>query len=560
MDEKKFYIAAIGMLPEDTKAVKQLLDTVEGSFAEAVGANARMAWLLSPSYSDAAWLKLAKERSVPCHIVRRESDAAWAEAGDTQVVARSALRSFEGDWLSDHADVLLVVWDEQMNEMDGAVWEMLYKAHTERIPCVWLSKETGKVYWPMENYYERFEKEGLISLFRRMYAAGPVHKKVDGKGGKWLLALGARLQDRFLKKHTPQGVEQKPPRDVLIEGELPESANNVQRQLVALFKRYDRDAIDYGEKYRAVMYWRAVLPTIAAVFLAIGFYTADLPGMVRTVAGWIHPGGALATWNTPAPLDNLVHLLSGWGFLLNGFILLYAYRMAEAKRLKYWHERYVNSRQTAEVYRVLAHFAPYGISVDLKSVCAENPVVLTTVRDEMRRVGMSSAHIDERLSAEILDHVEEMLEDQSNYHEKSVQRYAAITAGLMKRYKLLKDVAFIWLLIRALTQCLIGMGIIGQGDKTGTMANMFAMLLPAAATYFASKNDQCKYEFHLENHRMMKKSIDDARARIREIRESTGTPSVEMIASVARTLSELMILDDTSNWHAKVSKASFTQL
>ena len=560
MSEAVLTMAMIGHLPQETADARHLLDVLEDSFHQALG-DTQTRWLLSPAYSDAAWLALAKQRGAQCQIVRRESDAAWADAGDCQVVTHARLRSYEGDWLLANADVLFIVYGEQAGEMDGAVWEMLCRAHNEHIPCVWLSSLTGKAYWPMESYYEPFQKDDFVRLLARMYARNaPAEDENESLAARLMLRWGGALQRRFLAKHTPSTGERYEPRDVLIERPAQQQQGEMQRQLAALFQTHDRDAIDYGEKYRAVMYWRAVLPTIATVCLAIGIYVSDIPAIIRTIAGWLGLGVGATAEGVFAALDAPLHALSGIGFLVNGFILLYAYRMSQASTLERWHQRYVNSRQAAEVYRILAHYAPYGIGIDLRRILSGNAQVLSTVRGEVRRIAPEHVTLDDALLDEVLRHTGEMLEDQSAYHEKSVRRYEAVTSALVRRASVLKQLGFFWLLVRAVTQFFIGMGVIGQGNKTGTIANMIAMVLPAVATYFSAKNEQCKYEFHLENHRMMKKNIDGARVRIEEIRESAGTPSVELVASVAQTISELMIVDDTSNWHEKISKAGFTQL
>lgn len=228
--------------------------------------------------------------------------------------------------------------------------------------------------------------------------------------------------------------------------------------------------------------------------------------------------------------------------------------------LKYWHSRYVNSRMLAEAYRVLMHFQPYGVSVNIRKICRKNPYVLGVLRDELRQIGMYDHVIDQDRTQEMLKAVDLMLKEQSIYHENSVMRYEKVSTVVLHRASVLKTVSLVTLVLRGLMQFTIGIGVIGQGDKTGTIANTIAMLIPNYASYHVSKNEQCKYSFHFENHKRMKNAIDVFRLRLSELRESVETPSVEMLYSIAENLSEQMILEDTSSWYETVSKTAFSRL
>ena len=565
-DKKTVYMAVAGLLPENTDALTKLIEDMDRCVSEALGGLIRMEWLVSPSFSDVKWLTLARNRGIDCHVACKDTDSAWTGAGKTRTVISTKLWDFEEQWMTANADVMLVVWDEQSGDMDGAVFDLINRAHSERMPCVWLSASTGHAYWPMENYYEPFDPQGLTDLLRRMYAPEPLPSG-DAENEdryKQLFKLGVLLQNRFFRKHTPKE-ERDRPADGAPHEEDKKPESKAGRQMWELFRRYDREAIRCGDKYNALMYYRAVLPAVSAVCLAVGFYGADLAGFVRTIAGWfpasLFPAmGRVAAWVPPVWLDTSLHWLSGIGFLCNALLLYFTYKVSEASIVKYWHTRYVNSRLIAEIYRVFLHFQPYGICVDIKRICGRNPHILAAVREQLRRIGLSSCVIDQRNTNKLLDGVEAMLRDQASYHERSIHRYEAITNSLLKRAAALKGVSLFVLVTRGIMQFFIGIGVLGRNDKTGSMANMIAMLMPAYATYHASKNDQCKYSFHLENHRRMKKSIDDALQRLREIRQSVECPSVEMLVSISETLTDLMILDDTANWYDAVSKTSFSRL
>ncbi len=445
--------------------------------------------------------------------------------------------------------------------MDGAVFEMLETARSEHLPCVWISSDTGKSYLQTDNYYEKFDPDFFTDSIRNMYVAEPSAETPSEDRYKLLFKLGAALQARFFKKHTNSIIKGSPQ-------ETPESDMNDDAETASLrelFRRYDQDAIRCGDKYNSIMYYRAILPAISTVCLSIGFYAADLVGIIRTIAGWIPASlipaaGNVAAWDPPFVLETALHWMSGIGFLLNAIMLYYTYKMSENSVLKYWHNRYVNSRMLAESYRVLMHFRPYGVSVDIKKICGKNSYVLATLRDELRQIGMYDHVIDQKCAEDMFESVDNMLKEQSLYHEKCILRYEKVSSVVLRRASTLKKVSLFTLIIRGFMQFMIGIGLFGQNDKTGTIANMLAMLIPSYAAYNVSKNEQCKYSFHFENHTRIKNSIDKFRQRLSDIRRSVGTPSVEMLYSVAENLSEQMIVEDTSSWYDTVSKTSFSNL
>lgn len=555
-------MAVVGKIPENSAHALELLNTVDRCIGNAFSGGANIEWLLSPWFSDRAWLQIAEERGIPCHIIRRKSDTAWADCGKTQTVIDTGLRSCEKQWVAANADIVFAVWNESVGEMDGAAFEMLEMARSEHLPCVWISSDTGTSYLQTDQYYEHFDSLFLTNLIRHLYSTEPPASTPDEDRYKLLFQLGAALQRRFLKKHSPKHRKTLSPEEasaVQLLDSGPETTALRQQ-----YENYDRDAIRCGDKYNSIMYFRAVLPAYATVCLAIGFYAGDLVGMIRTIASWfvpLIPGAAsVASWVAPAALEAALRCLAGIGFLLNALLLYFSFKMSEDRVLKYWHSRYVNSRMLAEAYCVLMHFQPYGVSVNIRKICGKNPYVLGVLRDELREIGMYSHVIDQDRTQEMLKSVDLMLKEQSIYHENSVMRYEKVSTVVLHRAAVLKTVSLVTLVLRGLMQFAIGIGVIGQGDKTGAIANTIALLIPNYASYQVSKNDQCRYSFHFENHKRMKNAIDVFRLRLGELRQSVETPSVEMLYSVAESLSEQMILEDTSSWYETVSKTSFSRL
>lgn len=82
----------------------------------------------------------------------------------------SPLRGVIGEALCDQADLLLMVWNEDVLELQGASWELIQMAHQRKTPCLWISSKTGCLYWLQSAYYEAYSPEQLrrlCQLFRQ---------------------------------------------------------------------------------------------------------------------------------------------------------------------------------------------------------------------------------------------------------------------------------------------------------------------------------------------------------------------------------------------------------
>lgn len=513
-------------------------------------------WLVSPSYTGEGWKKKALADQVKMHAFCRSGEEDWSGDCCSMVKADSALRGIAADWLCTKADLLMIVWNEEVAEFGGATWELMQNAYRRKAPCVWISSKSGDIYWLQDGYYEAYVPGRLQDLCQSLAVAEDGPGEESGKSIPFL-ELGDRLQRRFLRKYDAVYAEQPAEKDLLLqEGYEYQEGNaynkNVHRKLLEEFGRYDRKAVEYAGKYRAIMYWRAILPLIASVFICIGFYAETLLGIL------------------PLPQilqKNILPVVAGFGFLIHGMLNLYSYFLSKDKVVDSWHKGYINNRNIAEMYRVLLHFLPYGVNIDLRKLCGGRWYLYAPVRRVVREIQPMSVNINREETKEMLGHVSEMLEDQMAYHKSAGARYQRVADKLLQWGRCLFAVGFAVVILRGFFQFFVvympfsgTVNGISLNSYIRSLANMAALLLPAWASYFSSKLNQCNYGYHARNHAEMEKALAAKLKRIRRLQDEEQGMALEMLDVMVEEVAEVMLMDDTSAWYNKVASSSVTSL
>lgn len=553
-----FRLAAGGGLsgrPEVIRRIDELTGQIKAYLStEGKEKDIQIEWLVNPSYTGAGWKEKALADHVRLHLFRLNGEADWSGDCSSTIRADSMFCGLAADWFCANADMILLVWNEEAAEQNGAVWELMQQAYREKVPCIWISSKDNHIHWLQNGYYGEYHPEYLKKLCQTLLvsetdAASEIDKKIP------FLSLGDRLQQRFLRKYKASVTVQNPEGDRLLLDtyELP-SGNGAEtrKKLLEEFWRYDKKAIELGGSYRAIMYWRAILPMIASLFLAVGFYAETLLGIIPL------------PWNfKPLPWA----VLAGFGFLFHGLLNLYVYLLSRDKLVKGWHRGYIDNRNFAELYRVLVHFLPYGMSLNLRRLCGGRPEMYASVRRVVEELRPASFELNSSGTREMLGHVAEMLEDQLAYHRSSADRYSRVTDALERWNRRVFKIGFVVVILRSLLQFFVAYSPL-PGEINGTsvnsyvrsFANMLALLLPAWASYFTSKLNQCNYRYHAGNHREMEQSISAQLERVRRLQAAEDSVPLEVLNTLAEEIAELMLVKDTEEWYGKVASSTVTSL
>ena len=452
-----------------------------------------------------------------------------------------------GENLCADADLLAAVWDESSDAMNGSTLELLRMARRKRLACVWISARTGKIFWPEETLYMPFSIGKLETLCREKAVSplDPVEvEEILYRRNIPFLRVGMYLQSSYLKKYRAAASAIAPAEDRMLRKDyrMPESFRDrepLRDKLLEQFSAFDHSAVLLNRQYQGALYWQAILPFIITLFLALGFYPEDILGAL------------------PVPV-RILQILSGIGFLMNAYLNLYKYRLDNSRTVKGWQTSFVQCRGIAELLRVLLHFVPFGIGLDLRNLCAEDPVIYHTIRKITFDNLPGTTDVDQKSAKEVLTHLKEMVDDQTAYHEASVKRYSGIVKTLKKWGSAVFFAGFTFVVLRALfkfTTLVRPIPLIPLGNQgvtlrsfVGSASNMLAMLLPAWAAYFSTKLSQCNYQFNLDNHTRMVSSLKQIREQITMIETSFPEVSLEYVSALGESVARIMLGEDTSSW------------
>lgn len=550
-----FQLAVGGTFPKDESSilsVRRQLELICGRLA-GEGDTAQVQALVSPSYTAPEWQPLIKETGIPVFGFCKSGDPDWTGFCEKSVWEDTPLRSVVGEAMCDRADLVLAVWNEDVAEYQGASWELIQMAHKEKTPCLWISSKTGIAYWSKGSYFERFDPAALDRLCEAYQNVKPISYP-DADKSLPLLSLAVALRHRFLNKYRAVRPETKPVEDRILKDDFSLEAEragseSIRRSILEQFHRFDQSAVTLNTQYQSILYWRAILPIFATIFLAVGFYADPL----LRVAGMT---------------DTAVKRLAGVGFLIHGLLNLYVYLLSENKVVKAKHRAFLQNRYIAEILRVLIHFVPYGIYPDLRGMCGGSEETRAAIQQMILGAEPDIQRIDSGGSSHALRHIREMLQDQIAYHTAAADRYGRISNRLNKWHKAIVGIGFTVVILRAVLQFYVSFsqpqGNIVDGVRLESfirsLANMIALMLPAWAGHFSAKLTLCNFEFNCKNHTRMAERLSHTLAQVEQLAAVEGGTPIDVLNTLSEELAQIMIVEDTQTWERKYESSIVTRL
>lgn len=545
----KIRIAVGGELPEDNHIfgkIDMLIGQIIGHMSRN-NAEVEIQLLVSAAYSGTAWSKwnASHHFSVCAYNLRSTphgtENSAYIRNMDTPI------KSLVCSAMCNEADIVLVVWNEDTAELAGSSWELIQTAYDKGTPCVWVSLKSGKVYCLWESYYKPYVPQYLNEVLAPLPEGEFAPETLDDRAGV-LLSFWEKRRRNYLKKHKAENSIHPSVEDSLLSSEFKMEAEAsqgepVRQLLLTKFRQFDAVAVKLTSRFQAMLYQRSILPFITTIFLAVGFYAETLVGKT-TAAAFPEIASAAIKFGL---------LLAGVGFLFHAFLNLYVYRLSKSEKILKWQSDFVENRLIAELLRVMIHFTPYGISLDLRKLCSGNMRVYPHIKHMADDAEPRECEFDQKHSRFVMTHVKEMIQDQLAYHEASVNRYQSLVRSLDAWGRVILYTGFFMVLGRGVLQFILAifpLDAVNGVDVNGifrSFLNMLALVLPAWAGYFSAKAQQNNFRYNYNNHRSMLEKLGKMHDRVDALLAQDDIPP-ELSGRIAEELADLMLKEDTGEW------------
>ena len=181
----------------------------------------------------------------------------------------------------------------------------------------------------------------------------------------------------------------------------------------------------------------------------------------------------------------------------------------------------------------------------------------------MRDTDCINVEYDRKVSNELLDNLDLMIDDQISYHASSQKRYRLIVERLRGFDKAFFFIGFIFVLLRGILQLTlvpIGSAIhldVELKSFIKSAANMLALVLPAWASYFTAKLSLCNFKGLLDRNELMIENLRAFKNTIIDLKNQ-AKPSYESIYRLSHDVYKLLT-GDVRNWYTQMSSRSFTK-
>ena len=544
----KARIALGGSIPDDSRIfgkVDLIIEEIKERLSEKQ-ADVEIQLIVSPAYTGEAWHKWNEAHGFSICACNMKEEEGREQAEYTRTID-TPIKSIISAAMCSEADILLAVWNEDTAELSGASWELIQMAYDKKVPCIWISSKTQKIYCLWESYYKSYSPQYLKEALDPLPDRELTPEQSDARETP-LLSFWEKRRRNYLKKHKAENGIHQSVRDSLLDADFKiedEAAQGepVRQLLLKKFHEFDEAAIKLNSKFQAMLYQRSILPFITTVFLAVGFYAETLIG--KTTAAAFPSIESAAVW--------LGTVLAGVGFLIHAFLNLYVYRLSKSQRISKWQSDFVSNRFIAELLRVLIHFTPYGISLDMRKLCEGKKEIYAQLKHIADGVEPYKQNYDQKSSHYVMKHIKEMLQDQLAYHEASLNRYKSLVNSLDSWGKIVLYIGFFTVLGRGALQFVLSIfpvEAVNGVDVNGILRsflNMLALLLPAWAGYFSAKAQQNNFRYNYNNHRRMLERLTKMHGRVDFLLEQEEIP-IELSEKIAEELAEIMLKEDTNEW------------
>lgn len=364
-----------------------------------------------------------------------------------------------------HTDVLIAVWNGIDSGMVGGTYDIIEYAKGHDIPIVWInSKSPHEILFLYGNEPLKEWKAELENAILNL-----------------LVPSDKENTDRFLRTYLNESATPKSHAGLYkallgmlsfsSKDNLNDSSNNSSDESMNefytshYFHHYDCAdtlATFYRDQYRSCGVIRQLLPFLASIGLALGFYAVLFGG----------PNG---------PTDAIkpaLTILSSIGFLIQAVCFVLIIITGKVAKKYQWNRKFSDYRALAELLRQMEYLGPAGLVVrGLRAPAFNNNVSVSWInwqfRAIIREAGLPSGVISEDKLEELTNILNAgLLQGQMKYHNSNVNKMRLITERLDKFG------TFIYYLGVLIVAVRFGVNAFSFDAFTPKVFNMLSMVIP----------------------------------------------------------------------------------
>lgn len=555
MRKTQYRIAVVGELPNEKEKLRRRLSARLSEIREYLDClgEYQLCFLTPPEGLSSAWEAMRQEMGIDTLVLPTPQECT---AGGEQIQGHARRMLVQ---ISDLADLVLGVWDEDPDGSEAYIWETLHRCMEKNVPCLWYSEKDGKEYWAEQILFEPFQDSFLRSHLDALQMEAEWETPAERlPWGNRVIDLGTRLYQKMLKKYAAAPAEEQPCEDCLTDHKqvLPEEkAEAVRVWLLKAYEEYDSRALGLSERYRGSIYWRSILPMIATILLAIGFYADAVSQAIIDLL------------QIESRVPRFVFLLMSFAFFFHALMILSSHLLARNRVIQSWHTHFLYCRMVAEILRFYVHVLPFGITLPLNRIMSKSGFDIAGSQPVYVRIwqilhdsGTEQPAYQEANVPAFLDAMEQYLRSQLAYHKRSAARFQNLRNKLRKLETWLVSAGIVTVALRGIAQFfIIGVNknliFLGSGltlpSYSGSIANMFAMIIPAVASFYTGKLTLFGFEDSISMSRLMQERLEKA---IELVRSMKGRDvNYSMIRNMAEQIGILM-MGDVASWDQEMAK------
>lgn len=456
--------------------------------------------------------------------------------------------------MSDLTDLTFGFWDEDPDGAENPVWEAIHRCTEKQVPCIWMSKKDGKVYWALHSLFTPYHPNLLRGFYSNLISQTEDNAPAEPlRGFHRILLWGARHFTSSFSGHTNNGSAISMKTDSIMEDDcafLDEQENRIRKKILSAFRAYDAKAMHFGDLFRGVLFWRAILPVAATASLTIAFYGASFFDSIKI----------------------FMEIVAGIAFFIHGGVFFFSHRLAKSERIQAWQTQFLYDRVVSEVLRLYAHILPFGITLPLGRILDRSGFSSTggasaQIWKLLHNPQLGFANYREDRIPHYLRCMSDYLESQLAYHKRNAERYRALANRIERQEKLWFRAGVLAVGLRGFFQFLLALAgywgakadlkqmpglfslLVTYKSKFSSGANMAAMLIPAIASYLSGKQSLCGFR---DIYTMDEQMIVQLNQALTLVKSLEGR---EVNYSMVRNITEqigVLVMGDVSSWNEEM--------